>query len=103
MSLPIKPNLHQDVNTLWKKAQADAKRTVAENRAAVLRYPDLAAKLTESPIGYADAKQWNGYVPPREFNGAINPDGRRTALFDLVVEALTRAENDGRLPQAKAS
>ena len=43
-----------------------------ERRAAVLRHPDLAARLTRPPLEYARPGHWTGYIPPRI---AIDDDG----------------------------
>lgn len=63
---------------------------IAARRAAVLAHPDLAARLTREPIGYARADQWNGYIPPETYNGSHNRSPRRTALLELVTEARAR-------------
>ena len=36
----------------------------ADRRARVLKHPDLARRL-EKEAGYARARQWTGYIPPR--------------------------------------
>lgn len=59
-------------------------------RDAVLSYPDLAAKLTATPLGYERPDQWNGFVPPEKFNGAFNDSPRRAALVAIVDEAMAR-------------
>jgi len=59
-------------------------------RDAVLSYPDLAKRLTEPPLDYAEPSQWNGFVPPEEFNGQHNASPRRTALAEIVAEAHAR-------------
>lgn len=83
---------YQEASALWKKAKAKAEQEAAENRAAVLRHPDLATKLTQPPIGYTKPEQWTGYVPPETYDGVPNRSDRRAALFDIVLDALTRAE-----------
>lgn len=40
-----------------------------ERRAAVLRYPDLAARLRERPLALTDPHTWNGFIPPQR--GAV--------------------------------
>lgn len=64
----------------------------ATNRRAVLGHHDLAAKLTQPPLDYALADQWNGFVPPELWNGQVNDSPRRAALVELVDEALRRNE-----------
>jgi hypothetical protein len=76
----------------WQAALAEARNDSKVNRAAVLAHPDLAAQLTQPPIGYDKPEQWNGYVPPPTFNGAHNDSHRREALAALVLEAHIRQE-----------
>lgn len=59
-------------------------------REAVLAFPDLAERLTRQPLDYVRPDQWNGFVPPAEFNGQANNSPRRAALVAIVDEALTR-------------
>lgn len=66
-------------------------------RDSVLRYPDLAARLCEPPIGYEKATQWNGYVPPDTCGNALNLSPRREALVELVNEA-ARRDREGWTP-----
>jgi len=61
-------------------------------REAVLAHPDLAERLTQPPLGYAQPSQWNGFVPPELFNNQINDSPRRAALVAVVDEALARSE-----------
>jgi hypothetical protein len=62
-------------------------------RELVMSYPDLREALTRPPIGYPQAEQWNGYIPP-EFDGMgqRNTIPRRTALAALAAEAQRRAD-----------
>jgi hypothetical protein len=71
-----------------------AKDECAANRAAVLRHPDLAAKLTAPAIGYSRAEQWNGFVPPEGWGEHNQPNNsmRRAALIEILTEALLREE-----------
>jgi hypothetical protein len=59
-------------------------------RDVVLAYPDLAKRLTDSPLDYERPEQWNGFVPPAEFNGVHNDSPRRAALVAIVEEARQR-------------
>ncbi len=36
-------------------------------RAAVLRHPDLARKLTQFPLAWKRPQNWNGYIPPMDW------------------------------------
>jgi len=70
---------------------ADAQRNAAHRRGLVLRYPELAAKLTEPPIGFTAPEKWNGYIPPAtDCTGAMNTARCRPALLALVAEAERR-------------
>lgn len=62
----------------------------AERRASVLRYPDLAKKLTEEPHCWTKPERWNGYIPPALWNQAPNKSPQRAALLALVAEAERR-------------
>jgi hypothetical protein len=50
------------------RALADAENTCRERRAAVLKYPDLAARLTQPPLSYSRPDRWNGWLPPYLIN-----------------------------------
>lgn len=64
-------------------------------RGLVLAQPDLAKLLTQPPIGYQQASQWNGFVPPATTTlapgASINTSPRRAALRAVCVEAIRRA------------
>jgi hypothetical protein len=62
----------------------------AARKKAVLAHPDLAVRLTAEPLGYAKPDQWNGFVPPEQFNGQHNDSPRRAALAELVAEVYAR-------------
>lgn len=59
-------------------------------RNVVLKYPDLAARLTQPPLDYARPDQWNGYVPPETYGNALNLCPRREALVEILAEAQRR-------------
>lgn len=72
---------------------AEAQRNAAHRRGLVLRYPDIAAKLTEPPIGFTTPEKWNGYIPPAtDCTGAMNTARCRPALLALVTEAERRRD-----------
>jgi hypothetical protein len=87
----VDPEAYAKVGSLWSRALKEAKTRTAANRAAVLAHPDLAEKLTEPPLGYAVAEQWNGGIPAETFNGGHNDSPRRAALAAIVEEAMQRA------------
>jgi len=59
-------------------------------RGLVLGQRDLAAALTQPPIGYERADQWNGFVPSQM---TVLPL-RREALRALCIEAIRRTHGD---------
>jgi len=83
---------------LPRDPRADAVRAAARRgaeianwlRGLVLCHRDLAAALTQPPIGYERADQWNGCVPPR----ASDLAARRTALRAICTEAIRREHGD---------
>jgi hypothetical protein len=80
-----------DIGRFIKHHMAEAQRAAAHRRGLVLRYPDLAAKLAERPIGHSSPEKWNGYIPPAtDCTGAINTAPCRPALLALVAEAERR-------------
>lgn len=58
----------------------------------ILRHPDLAARLCEPPLNYANPKQWNGYIPPAVYGQQLNTCPRRAALMELATEAFKREQ-----------
>jgi len=80
-----------DIGRFIKHHMAEARRAAAHRRGLVLRYPDLAAKLAEPPIGFTSPEKWNGYIPPAtDCTGAMNTARCRPALLALVAEAERR-------------
>jgi hypothetical protein len=89
-----------DVHAL--RQQKDLKAFIsAQNRAAatanahrrglVLAYADLAAKLTEQPLNFAEPEKWTGFIPPSTVcSGALNTTPVRPALLALVYAAEQR-------------
>lgn len=74
--------------------QAKAAAEVAERRERVLRYPDLAERLTQRPINFTKPELWNGFVPPKEVPTAegyeLNDSPIRAALVEICAEAMRR-------------
>lgn len=79
-----------DLSAYLTQLRDQAAAECARRRAAVLRWPDLAARLTEPPIGHTTPEQWTGYIPPSHWNGAPNTAPARPALLNLVAEAERR-------------
>lgn len=79
-----------DLGEFLRSRRFAAHATAASRRALVLRYPDLAAVLTRTPLDYDQPEQWTGYVPP-----ATLPDGQpnRTPIRTALLELLARAEH----------
>lgn len=89
-------------NNTWaeaiKQLQAAKAREIADRRELVLRYPDIAAKLTERPLRFSRPEAWNGYIPPKltpDRDGyRLNTSPFRAALVAICAEAEQR-ERDG--------
>jgi hypothetical protein len=85
----------------YRAARAHKLTQCAENRALVLRYPDLAARLKEPPFSASDPAKWTGYIPgplaAENARGivALNTSPVRTQLLELVMAAAERDENEG--------
>lgn len=77
---------------LYEGQLAASKQQSVHQLELVLAHPDLAAKLTQPPIGYKHADDWNGWVPPElDSNGRTNDAPRAVALGHLIGEAQHRA------------
>ncbi len=76
------------------KIKQERAAEIAERRARVLQYPDLAQRLTERPLSFAKPEQWNGFVPPKtvptEEGYKLNDSPTRAALVAICAEALAR-------------
>ena len=59
-------------------------------RAAALKHPDLAARLTQPPLSWSRPERWNGYIPPRMWQESPNDSPRRVALVEIAAEAMAR-------------
>ena len=79
-------------------AIAESARRCAEQRSRVLAHIETAERLTQPPLNYAQASQWNGYVPPA-YNaaGQVNTSLRREALMRLIRAAAVLDADDARL------
>jgi len=76
----------------WIKSQMREGRAKADaRRALVLRYPDLAAQLTQQPINCQSPEQWTGAMPPETWNGMPNNSPLRPVLLAIVAEAERRS------------
>lgn len=97
--------------TEWAKQitqiQAAAVSEIAERRARVLRYPDLAARLTQRPLEFSTPEKWNGYVPPKTvptLDGyKPNDSATRAVLVEICAEALRRDAEEGQIPGGEAA
>lgn len=92
-----------DLIRLIKQARAAAMVENTRRRSLVLRYRELAAKLTESPIWHTTPEHWTGYIAPaydaETYGGGqpINTSPVRAALVAILAEAerLAGAERKG--------
>lgn len=89
------------------RIQATAASEIAERRARVLRYPDLAARLTQRPLEFTHPEKWNGFVPPKTVptrdDWKPNDSAVRAALVEICAEALRRDAEEGQLPGGEAA
>jgi hypothetical protein len=84
------PGAYAHIGPMWRKAYAETSARMKRQKDAVLAHPDLAERLTMSPLNYAKPEQWNGGVPAETFNGGNNDSPRRAALAAIVEEAIQR-------------
>lgn len=99
----------EQILTWYRRAVAEKRDEHAARRARVLRYPDLAARLTEPPLRFPRPTQWSGYIPPRvlaedtcprcpagcvnrEHTAKVNASPERRALVEIASEALRREQ-----------
>jgi hypothetical protein len=69
-------------------------------RELVLRYPDIAAKLTLPPMSLARPDCWNGFIPAEDYEGphglVPNDSPIRAQLVAILDEAAHRADNQAK-------
>lgn len=96
------------VRALRIRARAEvaaAREACIARRARVLRYPDLAKRLTQPPLNIPTPEMWTGYVPPARgpWGGSdgfgdvkviANNSPARAALVEISAEALRRDQED---------
>ena len=81
---------------LYREQRAKAEAEQAERRSLVLADDELAKRLTAPPIGFANPRQWTGYIPPLMIEGperqgmVRNPSPIRVQLVAIVREAYAR-------------
>lgn len=85
------PGAYEAAGALWRRQFAETQARMKRQKAAVLANPDLAERLTMSPLDFAKPEQWNGGIPTETFNGGNNDSPRRAALAAIVEEAMQRA------------
>jgi hypothetical protein len=56
---------------------------------AMLRHPDLAALIARAHK-LVDPRQWNGFIPPREWQGKYNDSPIRRVIVECCAEAWRR-------------
>lgn len=89
--------------TTWAEQLAQIqdrqREVVADRRARVLKYPDLAQRLTDRPLSFTRPELWNGFVPPKtvpaEDGYVINTSPYRAALVAICAEAMQRDQDGG--------
>lgn len=86
---------------LYRETLANAEADHAERRKLVLEHDDLARRLTLPPLGYREARQWTGFIPPFMIEGPFdaandrntwirNPSAQRVHLVAITHEAYAR-------------
>ncbi len=84
----------------WRAAAAQAATRNRHQRALVLRYPDIAKRLTEPPARFADPAQWSGYIPgywgPEDRTGRVQPNTSpvRGQLAEILQAAAERSDRE---------
>lgn len=81
---------YERARPMWETAVKDAAARMKARKAAVLAHDDLARRLTEPPLNFAQPTQWNGGIPPETYGGERNDSARRDALAELTAEAERR-------------
>lgn len=90
------PGAYDAAGALWRGQFAETQARMKRARAAVLAHPDLAERLTMTPLNYAKPEQWNGGIPPKytpeDASRRVEPNDspRRAALLAIVEEAMSR-------------
>jgi len=85
--------------------RAERKRKIDEctqNRALVLRYPDIAKRLCEPPYSAGDPANWTGYIPgplgAENSRGVVSMNNSpvRAQLLAILHDAAQAADNERR-------
>ncbi|GAA3384396.1 hypothetical protein [Streptomyces racemochromogenes] len=92
-----------DLTAYIKHHMAAARLENARRRGLVLRYPDLAARLTERPFRFPKPEFWTGFVPPAHWGQSINTDPTRRVLLELIAEAERRQAAPSHTPLEEAA
>src|SRR5262245_5922729 len=75
---------------------AQALENNRRRRARVLAHPDIAKRLTELPLSYAQPEQWSGYIPPAtqlDRDGIEAPyDSPRRDALNAILLAVNQRE-----------
>jgi len=85
--LPTTPPISEPVNVGTGPSAmlvAQAREANRQRRARVLAHPDIAQRLTQSPLNFTTPQQWTGYVPPEQHGGVRNDSHRRAALVAIM-------------------
>lgn len=92
----------KDWRELYRQIAAQEHENNRRNRELVLRYPDIAAKLTAPPLKHSRPEVWNGSVPgpylPEREDGTVRPNRSpvRAQLLAILTEAAERSDHDSR-------
>jgi hypothetical protein len=88
------------ITAAYREARDRQAAINSENRALVLRYPDIAKRLRDPPYSASDPRNWTGYIPGAL--GAENARGQvqlnvspvRAQLADILQAAAEAADAD---------
>jgi hypothetical protein len=86
----------QDLRRFITDTMAASRVENERRRRMVLRYPDLAQRLTEKPLQWSAPEKWTGFVEPETWGGRPNRSPGRKVLLELIEEAERRAGGEYR-------
>jgi hypothetical protein len=84
------------IEPAWRTAVHQGRLRNQQQRAIVLRYPDIAKRLTEPPARFTEPRQWSGFIPdywlPEDKSGRLRPNASpvRAQLAEILMAACER-------------
>lgn len=86
------------ITEAWRAALRQADTRNRHQRTLVLRFPDIAKRLCEPPLGLKDPQQWTGYIPgywdAEGPHGHVRPNTSpiRAQLAEILQTAAAHAD-----------